>query len=380
MTPKRNKRPVLAGGPSVKLRVLITADAVGGIWSYVYELCRALSDVQFTVANLGPSPSASQQNTMLALTNVELVCRDYRLEWMEAPWDDVARAGEWLCELAQARRVDLVHLNGYAHAELEFGAPVLVTAHSCVQTWWRAVHGVEAPASWNEYKRRVSRGLASAQLVVAPTRAFLNQLEAVYGTLPRARVTYNGLDGCAHDGTHDKEPIVLAAGRAWDKAKNIRALSSPAAHSPWPLYLAGPAVSPDGVRAVPSALIPLGSLTREEMFAWLKRASIFVSPALYEPFGYGVLEAALHGCALVLSDISTFREVWGDAAIYVSPHDPAAIHAGLAELMDAPARLVLMARSARARAERYSSTSMAQAYFAAYRELAVTLSPRVVSA
>jgi glycosyltransferase involved in cell wall biosynthesis len=276
--------------------------------------------------------------------------------------------------------VHLVHLNGYAHAELEFGVPVLVTAHSCVQTWWRAVHGVPAPSSWNEYKHRVSRGLASAQGVVAPTRAFLNQLETVYGTLPHARVIHNGLDAGTHVGLQSREAMVLAAGRAWDEAKNISVLSNPAAHLPWPIYLAGPAVSPDGVRAVPSALIPLGSLTREEMFAWLKRASIFVSPALYEPFGYGVLEAALHGCALVLSDISTFREVWGDAAVYVSPRDPAAIHAGLAELMDAPARLVLMARSARARAERYSSMSMAQAYLAAYRELATSRSPRVVSA
>jgi glycosyltransferase involved in cell wall biosynthesis len=116
------------------------------------------------------------------------------------------------------------------------------------------------------------------------------------------------------------------------------------------------------------------------MFAWLERASIFVSPALYEPFGYGALEAALHTCALVLSDISTFREVWGDAAIYVSPRDPAAIQRALAELIDAPARLVLMARSARARARRYSSMRMAREYLEAYRELDNAGHQHVVSA
>jgi glycogen(starch) synthase len=370
---------VTASG-AVARRVLITADAVGGVWSFVYELCRALPDVQFIVANMGPLPSPIQQRTLCALKNVELVCREFRLEWMEAPWDDVTGAGYWLCELARARKVHLVHLNGYAHAQLEFAAPVLVTAHSCVRTWWRAVHATEAPGEWDEYKRRVRQGLAAAHLVVAPTRAFLAQLETVYGPLSRARVIYNGLASEAVSTAQSKEPLVLAAGRAWDEAKNINVLSGPAAQLPWPIYIAGPAVSPDGLRSAPASLTSLGSLARHEMFAWLERASIFVSPALYEPFGYGALEAALHACALVLSDISTFREVWGDAAIYVSPRDPAAIQRALAELIDAPARLVLMARSARARARRYSSMRMAREYLEAYRELDNAGHQHVVSA
>ena len=31
-------------------------------------------------------------------------------------------------------------LNAYVHAALPFGRPVLVVAHSCVTSWWRAVH------------------------------------------------------------------------------------------------------------------------------------------------------------------------------------------------------------------------------------------------
>src|SRR3974390_2090176 len=111
------------------LRVLITADAVGGIWSYAYELCRALPDIHFTLANLGPLPAAAQRQAMQALANVELVCLECRLEWMESPWHDVDRAGTWLSKIARERAVDLVHLNGYAHAVHEFAAPVLITAH-----------------------------------------------------------------------------------------------------------------------------------------------------------------------------------------------------------------------------------------------------------
>ena len=38
-------------------------------------------------------------------------------------------------------------------------------------------------------------------------------------------------------------------------------------------------------------------------------------------FGFSVLEAALSGCALVLGDIPSLREIWGDAALFVPPDD-----------------------------------------------------------
>ena len=51
----------------------------------------------------------------------------------------------------------------------------------------------------------------------------------------------------------------------------------------------------------------------------MARTAVFVSPALYEPFGLAVLEAAQAGCALVLSDIPTFRELWDGVALFVAP-------------------------------------------------------------
>ena len=51
-------------------------------------------------------------------------------------------------------------------------------------------------------------------------------------------------------------------------------------------------------------------------------AAIYVAPALYEPFGLTVLEAALSGCSLVLSDIPSFRENWDGAALLISTEDP----------------------------------------------------------
>ena len=63
----------------------------------------------------------------------------------------------------------------------------------------------------------------------------------------------------------------------------------------------------------------LGRLSAGELADWYARAAIYALPARYEPFGLSALEAALSGCALVLGDIPSLREIWGDAALFVPP-------------------------------------------------------------
>jgi hypothetical protein len=55
----------------------------------------------------------------------------------------------------------------------------------------------------------------------------------------------------------------------------------------------------------------LGPLEASELAGWMHRAAIYALPARYEPFGLSALEAAQAGCALVLGDLSSLREVWG---------------------------------------------------------------------
>jgi glycosyltransferase involved in cell wall biosynthesis len=58
-----------------------------------------------------------------------------------------------------------------------------------------------------------------------------------------------------------------------------------------------------------------------ELDDWLARAAIYVSPARYDPFGLLPLQAALHGCALLLSDIPSYRELWDGAACFFRTND-----------------------------------------------------------
>jgi len=356
--------------PAEPRRVLMTADAVGGVWTYALDLARALGarDVKVSLAILGPSPSAAQREEASVIPNLALHEHACLLEWMHDPWDDVARAGEWLLDLERTIQPDVVHLNVYAHAALPWAAPVLVVAHSCVLSWWRAVHGHDAPPSWDRYALAVREGLAAASLVVAPSAAMLNELTCCYGPLPRTRVILNGRDPVAA-GAVDKEPFVLTAGRLWDEAKNVDAVCAVAREIGWPVYVAGDAQGPGMEACRCEGVHSLGRLTSAALRQWMNRASIYAFPARYEPFGLSVLEAAQAGCALVLGDIRSLREIWRDAALFVAPGNRRMLASALARLIDdGDARRVLSER-ARTRAAALTASAMARRYADIYRVL-----------
>lgn len=355
------------------LHVLMTADAVGGVWTYALTLLRILGEHQVTctLAVTGPRPDAAALGELAALPHVTYRYRPDRLEWMPDADLDVERTGEWLVGLAAARPPDVVHVNGYAHAAWPFGCRVLVVAHSCVRSWWRAVRKCEPPADWDAYARRVRLGLSHAGVAAAPTAAMLHALGREYGFSGPALVVPNGLPPVARARTR-KQPLVLAAGRVWDEAKNIGALDRVADRVRWPIAVAGDTHVDGGGSAAPSHLRVLGRLPRAEVTRWMARASIYALPARYEPFGLSVLEAAQQECALVLGDIPSLRELWDGAAWFVPPDDQAALQRALRQLMEEQGTRGLLGRSARARAARYSDRRCALRYLDVYRALAGT--------
>jgi glycogen synthase len=302
---------------------------------------------------------------------VSLFESTYKLEWMDEPWDDVARASEWLLEIERTYRAHVVHLNGYVHGQLPFVAPVMTVAHSCVLSWWQAVKGEAAPPpSWDRYRREVTAGLRGADMIVAPSNAMLATIQKHYGLMDaKTRVIYNARDPERYDPTKDKAELIFAAGRAWDEAKNTIALDRAARRVPWRIGIAGDACHPNGKRAFARNITMLGRLSEEEMSVWLASAAIYALPARYEPFGLSILEAALSRCALVLGDIPSLREIWDDAAIYVSPDDHAALRKTLLRLIREPGEREQLARRALERAQRYAPHRMADAYYLAYRSL-----------
>ncbi len=348
----------------------MTADTVGGVWTYAVELTRELTRRGHTVAlaTMG-APLAAGQRQEAEAANVWRVFESrYRLEWMEEPWNDVQQAGKWLLEIERTYRPDVVHLNSFAHGVLNWSAPLLVVGHSCVCSWWRAVRGTEAPESWDQYRALVGRGLRAARLVVAPTASMLHSLAQDYGPFQASTVISNGIEAGAYQ-RQAKESYILAAGRLWDEAKNLAALESVAAGVRWPVYVAGNLEHPSGRMVRTRHVSLLGQLSRTDLMNWFARAAIYVLPARYEPFGLSVLEAAAHGCAPILGDIPSLRENWCGAARFVPPDDHGALLTNIDVLTCYENLRQALSESARQRAREFTSTRMAESYIAAYQNL-----------
>ena len=351
------------------LRVLLTTDAVGGVWRYTVDLAAGLDAAGHAclVLGAGPEPDQAQRAECGAWRRSRLTWTPYALDWTDQTYE--ARAAQANLE-AHARhwRADVVHLHLPSQADsLPRDVTVVAVAHSCHPTWWRAAGQGPMPHAWRQSFERNRAGLSRADRIIAPSRAHADALRAVYGPLDRLTVIHNAAGPPEPPAT--KQPTILAAGRWWDTAKNARTLDQAARDLTWPVAFAGPLTAPEGAKFTPVHARSIGNLTSAELRRQLAMAAIFVSPSLYEPFGLAVLEAAAHRCALVLADIPTFRELWTGAALFADPRDPACFARAIESLATDEPRRHHLAQAAEQTARRFTHERQRRAILAAYEQL-----------
>ena len=81
------------------------------------------------------------------------------------------------------------------------------------------------------------------------------------------------------------------------------------------------------------------------------------------------MEAAQAGCALVLSDIATLRELWEGAALFVPARDSAAFAEAISRLLGDPHERDRLGRSAQLKALRYTPAVMASRMIGIYEQV-----------
>jgi glycosyltransferase involved in cell wall biosynthesis len=345
-------------------RLLLTTDAVGGVWTYALDLARALAAADDTItflAVLGPGPSAGQLTDAAAVPGLHLINTALPLDWTAAEPAEIRSAAAVLAGLAAEAEVHRVQLHTPALAVADYCTPVVSVVHSCVATWWAAVRTGPLPADLAWRADLVREGLDRSDLAIAPTRAFAEAIAERYGLRHLPEVVHNGRAPGAVASGGEPAPFALTAGRLWDAGKNVAAFDRAAALASVPFRAAGPLTGPDGSAATLAYAEALGALSTEALAGLLAQRPIFVSPALYEPFGLAVLEAAQAGCALVLADRRGFRELWEGAALFVSPEDERAIADAVDHLLASPATRQTLGGAARARSAELTPQAMASA-------------------
>jgi glycogen(starch) synthase len=351
-------------------RLFMTADAVGGVMQYALDCAAGLRalGIETTLAVLGPRMSEEQHAAARRIDGMTLIETGLPLDWLAEDADAVTTAAYTIAALAERHKAEIVHLNTPALAVAHYSAPVVAVAHSCLASWWVSVKGTDLPDDFVWRTRLMERGLSAADALVCPSHAFSKAILALYGR--DTVVVQNGRAATiAPVANAHPAAIAFTAGRLWDEGKNIAVLDAAASLVNLPLEAAGPLEGPNDTRLMVQHLTTVGVLNEAEMRGRLVRQPIFISAALYEPFGLTVLEAAQAGCALVLSDIPTFEELWNGAALFVPACDPQAFAAAITSVAANPAKRAHLGMAARLRARRYSIAAMTNHMAEIYQQL-----------
>jgi glycogen synthase len=366
-----------------RMHVLVTADTLGGVWTYARELVTGLArrGARVTLVSFGEIPGEEQTQWLDGLRDVEFRPTAFRLEWMQDAEDDLQASAEYLECVVREVRPDVLHLNQYYYGALPVDVPKIVVAHSDVVSWWVSVHGTEPrPSQWSEwYRESVTRGVAEATAVVAPSRWMLDQIELYYGAPAHGSVIYNGRSPALFNPHVTKEEYGLGVGRIWDSGKQVTLLAE--AELPMPVYLVGSEEHPElalrgqGVLTgtTRTRLHFKGQQTEAQLRQLYSRASVYAATSRYEPFGLAPLEAALSRCALVANDIPTFRELWGDDVLYFRRNDARSLGEAMSRLKHDPGLRNEYANRAYQRAlHRFTTDRMVEDYMTLYSTLART--------
>jgi glycosyltransferase involved in cell wall biosynthesis len=340
------------------LRILLATDAVGGMWIYSLELAHALMriGVEAVLAVMGPSPSGQQRNRAAGL---RLIDTGLPLDWMPVSPGELREAAGEIARLAHREDVDAIQVGSAAVlAGTRFERPTIAVQHSCVASWWAAVRGTPLPPEFEWRRALVEEGLHAADAVVAPTAAFAADTERLYPLARPVAPVHNGRRPPVAP-VIGQADFVFTASRLWDQGKNVATLDAAAERLGVPFEAAGPCEGPNGAAAEFANLALVGELSEAKMASVLAARPVFASSALYEPFGLSVLEAAHAGCALVLSDTPTFRELWGDVACFVPARDDRGFAETIRLLLEDREMRNALGRAAQARARHYSPEAMA---------------------
>lgn len=373
---------VFRGSVEVSVHVLVTADSLSGSWTYARELVTGLvtRGVRVTLVSFGEIPFPDQTTWMDHLHGLDYRPTAFRLEWMQEAEQDLPESTDFLVSLVEELRPDVLHLNQFCYGNLPVDVPRVVMAHGDLITWTQAVHDRPPrpvrPMHW--YRRTVLNGLAGADAVIAPSAWMLDRISACYSRPQRGEVIYPGRNPIFFNPYVSKDDCVLAVGRLVDASKQVFLLTQQP--HPLPVCIVG------AEHTVPMPRIPIradvkvateetsvairGPQTDAQLRALYSRAAIYAATSRYEPLGMPALEAAFSRCAIVANDIPSFREVWGDTAIYFEANDADSLAETLRALSDDRDLCRNYGRLAYQRArERFTARRMVDRYLELFREL-----------
>ena len=341
-------------------------DVPGGVQNHVKDLAEALIALGHEVSVLAPSESDHLPAYVVPAGRAVAVPYNGSVARMSFGPVVAARTRRWLHEGA----FDVLHLHEPATPSLSLLAlwqaecPVVATYHSSndrsralsasAAILRPSLEKISARIAVSEYSRGTQVTHVGGEPVVIPNGLYVDRFAHA-----EPREDWRGSQG-----------TVVFVGRLGEPRKGFPLLSEAfarvAAHRPGLRLLVVGGGDVDEARALLPAPVRdqvtfLGRASDEDKAAALRTADVYVAPNTGgESFGIILVEAMAAGATVLASDIPAFRRVVEDTAgALFASGDVEDLAAGLAALLDDPARRVALDATARTAVRRYDWSSVA---------------------
>lgn len=297
------------------------APAIGGVEHHVERLARGLVQRGVPVEVITTDPTAQLPATE---ERAGVLVRRFPTIRRDGVYFLAPGLGWWL--IRNASRFALLHAHSYhtplaaqaALASRWHGVPLGVTPHyhgTKHSPLRQALHVPYRPIGWWV--------LHQARRVICVSSAERSLLHHDFGPTLPTMVISNGVEPAALVRVDPRElpagrVLVLTVGRL-ERYKQTERLVAALPHLPASYHVLvvgdGPA-RPQIERAalelgMHERLRVLGHVPQQELLAWYRTATVYVSLSRHEAFGVTLLEAAAAGAAIVASDLPAQREVAG---------------------------------------------------------------------
>ncbi|MBO3093954.1 glycosyltransferase family 4 protein [Cellulomonas dongxiuzhuiae] len=348
--------------PHVLVDMLFWTGTKGGIETYARELYSALRGTdRFTFTALASTEFAASSPDWFPGPVVDSgvsgnIAGLNRFRWS---WAELQGVSRW----ADRLRADLIHCPSLLGPRSS-RVPTVVSMHDLLY-WTNPEHMPSQlfvkPAQWME-----SMVAKNATRMITISQSSARDIDT-YLRFPRERLDVIPLAGSVRESagrlrTGTPENMILATGNRLG-------------HKNWASLIRALPLVPEDVRPRlvvtgskgDDPLIPVveevemqdwvdlrGWVTTEEMDRLLASAAALAIPSFHDGFCLPALDAMLIGLPVLLSDIPVYREVGGDAALYVDPHSLESIAAGMTVVATDPGRMRRAAELGREQAARFS--------------------------
>ena len=227
-----------------------------------------------------------------------------------------------------------------------FRSNQIVTVHDVIPLLFKKYHKKQ----YFYFKLILKYGLLNARYILTPSYHSKDLLMNIFNLLDeRVKTIHNGANTFQANSVKsvmwEKDNYILYVGRI-NQMKNIGALLTAYSMIHKKINKDLVVISDDRKalnneikktnlsKEVLNRIIFKENVSEEEKIKIMSRASLLVSPTLYEGFGLPPIEAMACGCPVIVSNTSCIPEVCGGAALYIDPYNTNSIADAIVELVE----------------------------------------------